>query len=342
MDIDFYLQLLIKKWKGILSQQDNEALEYWLNQSTNNRAYAKEMKQAWDAGDLYDLPFELDEVANFDKVLQKINTSSDANLKETKAPKVVQMPKRNFRKFFSIAAGFLLLLSVGAWLYKNNFQQVPERTIVATTEMRQLQLSDGTKVWLNKNSKVSYPETFDGQQRWLKLEGEAYFQVAPNSQQPFSITTSNATVTVLGTAFNLRANPLEDKIEVAVEEGKVRLQPHNSRQFIDLTAKEKGVYLPKDKKLERNIDRNLNALAWQRKRLVFRDTPLRLAIQTIAEFHNVTIHIAANNMKNCPFTGRYDTTKPLETLLKEVGEVLKMELVENGATDFTLIGGICK
>lgn len=95
-------------------------------------------------------------------------------------------------------------------------------------------LSDGTKVWLNADSRFEFPSKFVGQERCVYVEGEVYFEVAKDVSHPFVVTTKQAKVRVLGTSFNVRAYPdeiyrttlLEGCVEVLYKKDVVKLQPH--------------------------------------------------------------------------------------------------------------------
>lgn len=97
-----------------------------------------------------------------------------------------------------------------------------------------LVLSDGTKVWLNADSRFEFPSKFVGQERCVYVEGEVYFEVAKDVSHPFVVTTKQAKVRVLGTSFNVRAYPdeiyrttlLEGCVEVLYKKDVVKLQPH--------------------------------------------------------------------------------------------------------------------
>jgi len=91
-----------------------------------------------------------------------------------------------------------------------------------------INLSDGTKIWLNSESTLRYPVVFNGNERRVELTGEAYFEVAPSfirsgKKRPFYVTANDVTVEVLGTHFNVNNYPDEETIKVTLLEGRVRV-----------------------------------------------------------------------------------------------------------------------
>ena len=96
----------------------------------------------------------------------------------------------------------------------------------------EVQLPDGTRAWLNSASRLRYPLVFNGAARNVELDGEAYFEVAKNSRQPFSVQAGGIQVKVLGTGFNLMAYADEDAVRTTLIEGSVRLEGRHTVQVI--------------------------------------------------------------------------------------------------------------
>ena len=96
----------------------------------------------------------------------------------------------------------------------------------------EVQLPDGTRVWLNSASRLRYPMVFNGPARNVELEGEACFEVAKNSRQPFTVQAGGMQVKVLGTGFNLMAYADEDAVRTTLVDGSVRLEGRHTAQVI--------------------------------------------------------------------------------------------------------------
>ncbi|HMI61587.1 MAG TPA: FecR domain-containing protein [Puia sp.] len=97
----------------------------------------------------------------------------------------------------------------------------------------QLVLSDGSKVWLNAASSLTYPTTFSGKERSVQLQGEAYFEIAPNAAKPFKVYHEGLQIEVLGTSFNVMAYKDEQTVKTTLLEGRVRV--HNGDQSVQLS-----------------------------------------------------------------------------------------------------------
>ncbi|MET3115649.1 hypothetical protein AAKU52_003401 [Pedobacter sp. CG_S7] len=137
--------------------------------------------------------------------------------------------KLSYRKhLFQIAASitiFLSIFSAGYYYYTTFLNKVPETVMLEKSagngKVIKITLSDGSKVWLNAGSKISFPKSFGKSKREISLFGEAYFEVEHEQHRPFIIHTGAIITQVLGTSFNINAYALNKNIKVTVLTGKV-------------------------------------------------------------------------------------------------------------------------
>ena len=172
---------------------------------------------------------------------------------------------KNSLYFFSkVAAVFLVCLSVSYYLFytyqpsDTNQETSPIKWITASTkfgEKRLIELPDHTKVHLNYNSSVTYPEIFNDSSRTIQFEGEAFFTVAHNESAPFIISAKNVEVTVLGTSFNFNTN-LD---QVALKQGKVKMAAYDSQVILD--SGEKAEWL--NGQLQKSAFNDLELFGWK-------------------------------------------------------------------------------
>ena len=207
--------------------------------------------------------FELDTNADFCKKYSSVSVSNRPLLKTVSLRK----PRRLWLR---VAAAVAILVS-SVFVLRTVLveEEVQWTSVRADTEIRQIALSDGSQVWLNVGSQLSYPENFAGNHRPVRLTGEAFFEVSKDPKRPFEIETSQTKTTVLGTAFNVRALPGEAQTEVAVREGKVRVEATTVRKSVLLTENQRAVYDHGAELINKREDGNLNAMSWQRKSVQF-------------------------------------------------------------------------
>ncbi len=310
MKSDKYIALISKQLEGTLSPKEAKELQGYEKNSADN----------------YDLPFDLDTDSDFAKVSSRLNKSA----------KTVQMPARRNTWMRVAAAGAILV--VAGFLLRNYFSgDTAWENITASTEIQELQLADGTKVWLNAGSTLSYPQAFSDTERSVKLEGEAYFEVTKDTEKRFQVLTEQTTITVLGTAFNVRAEGNESKTEIAVSEGKVQVEEKQTAQKVILSINEKAVYNHVSNELIETEDTDLNELAWQRKKLKFTGTSLQNALSVIEKQYGISVVLGNENIANCQIAGSYKTGTSVINLLKSISQATVTE------TDgkYVLTGGRC-
>lgn len=148
-------------------------------------------------------------------------------------------------------------------------------------------LEDGTEVWLNAASRLSYPETFDGQQRRVSLEGEAYFKVAKDESKPFIVTSGSQEVRVYGTEFNVCAYSDEKDIRTTLVEGSISLRPvHGNQSELMLTPGKQAIF---DKVEETahvvSVDTEV-ITSWRTGVFVFEDQTMEQIIHSLSRWYD--------------------------------------------------------
>ena len=186
-----------------------------------------------------------------------------------------------------------------------------EETNILTTPRGgtfQLELSDGTKVWLNTNSSFTYPAVFAGSERRVKLNGEAYFEVAKNPSKPFLVETGQSVVRVLGTHFNVEAYSgtyttlMEGSVEMSTEKNKVILRPgqqgeaDNNHSAIQITSPD----------LEQ-------VLAWRKNNFWFNNAGYPEIMKVLARWYPMQVQFS--DSVNGHFTGILPRDRSLSRLL---------------------------
>jgi transmembrane sensor len=169
-----------------------------------------------------------------------------------------------------------------------------------------LQLGDGSRVWLNSGSSLTYPATFTGPQRSVVLSGEGYFEVAPDRAHPFLVESQGLTLRVLGTAFNVEAYTRE--VTTTLVEG--RLQVEGGAKAAQLTPGEQLRCPPGHNwQTTRGAD-VAAALDWQSGLFLFRDTPLREVLTELGRWYDQevtlkgsrSVHLTATIPRHLPLT----------------------------------------
>ncbi|WP_212003179.1 FecR family protein [Chitinophaga sp. HK235] len=219
------LELMARKAGRAASREELEELELLLEENPDYRFMETVIDTA--GNDTSDTAVV---AAGWEKVAQSLDTP------------VVSMPSRR-RYWWAAAAVLLAAAGAGIWKLtgKHKAPSLALQQISAPlgSTIKAL-LPDGTEVWINAGSKISYDPRFDGTTRDVTVAGEVFFDVAKDDNKPFIVHSENLAIQVLGTSFNVRAYGDDQKAEVAVISGKVQVMMCNSPE-------KKVVLLPREK-----------------------------------------------------------------------------------------------
>ena len=214
------------------------------------------------------------------KVLGQINIDTEPTYSSLDGIPVKRIPV--WKIIMRIAAMLVLLAGLGIGAYKLFINPKRVDTVQADLVQKQnakgvkstIELADGSKIWLNADSKVQYPALFNGNTREVYLNGEAFFDIAKNPSKPFIIHLSNGTVRVLGTSFNIKAYDNEPVVETSVATGKVafipRLKNNRKADTVFLTPNNKVVYRLDEEKIITAVTVSEEDKAWTEGKMIFR------------------------------------------------------------------------
>ncbi|MDL2282217.1 FecR domain-containing protein [Parabacteroides sp. OttesenSCG-928-G06] len=157
--------------------------------------------------------------------------------------------------------------------------------IVPMAKRSSLLLSDGTKIWVNSDSKVVYPTTFDNKRREIYVEGEVFLDVAPDKKRPFVVKTKNTETTVLGTRFNVTAYPEEIHTDIVLVEGSVEVQLYKEKTT--LSPNQLLRYNPIREDIEVKAVDVANYTAWIDGYYQFRHLPMDELFRKVSKYYGV-------------------------------------------------------
>ena len=168
-----------------------------------------------------------------------------------------------------------------------------------------IELADGSKIWLNVDSKLTYPEVFNKASREVYLTGEAFFDIASNPERPFIIHLAKGSVHVLGTSFNIRAYDNEP-VQTSVQTGKVAFIPKDKADTIYITPDEKVTYEAKAvNAITKEITSAEDDKAWTEGRLVFRDETLEDIAAELERTFGKEVTFTADAPRHYRLTGSF-------------------------------------
>lgn len=262
----------------------------------------QQLKRLWKAkGDIRVRDF--DSQAAWRKVLKGVR-NQDA--------KLVPLYRSRLGKV-AAAAVFVVFSMLGYYYYSiNTTPTLAQVTAVENGEM--VLLGDGSKVWLNRDAILSYPENFEDDTRTVDLVGEAFFEVEKNPEKPFVVATQNAETRVLGTSFNVSSG--QETTEVTVATGKVEVRSPNNEKVVvapGYTAKVQG------ETVSFFVTTNLNYLSWKTGLFTFNETELTKVVADLNTYYTGQIRLENDVVTTCKITAEFDKVS-----LSEIMEMIEL------------------
>lgn len=236
----------------------------------------------------------------------------------------------------NIAAILLLpLLGLSAYLYyqTNTLESKSVGLLETTTAYgvrTKITLSDGSEVWLNSGSTLSYPERFTEDKRQVTLSGEAFFKVKSDKDHRFDVQTSDGiTVSAYGTEFNVQAYAEEPEIKATLTEGHIQIDQINQPASQELIPGEQAVYSRHTQQMQVRKANLLVETAWKDGKLVFRRTPMEEIAKQLSRHFNVNIQLQGKEIFDYTYSATFTTETLAEILsLLEKTAPIRCEIIE--------------
>ncbi|WP_455584405.1 FecR family protein [Bacteroides sp.] len=203
-----------------------------------------------------------------------------------------------------------------------------EELVVAKGERIQIMFQDGTKAYINSDSKLRYPKKFALNSREVYLEGEAYFVVAKNKQRPFIVNLNGPAIHVLGTSFNVQDYPENKNIVICLDEGHVNLTLPSEKKY-PVQPGERLVYNKENNQCTiSRMDDMQRMSMWKQNIIVFKDTPLPEVIKVLNRWYDVDFKVEDNRALAYVYTLTSDNTV-LEKVLTDLEKIAPVKFEYN-------------
>jgi ferric-dicitrate binding protein FerR (iron transport regulator) len=341
MERDIPWNKLGKYILGECTPEELEEIEAWLERDPERYDLLNQLEDIYDHAELnehWDLDEGWEEIS---KELANRNgedtesylrlVKSTTNQIENRGSNSNSNKKNRFFGFRAVASLiFLLVTFLAIYMFNQDQEQAANRSLVMEEvvtqkgQRSQFRLSDGTRVWLNAQSRLEILNQFNSETREVRLEGEAFFAVEPNPEKPFIVKTSGSITKVLGTQFNVHAYPEED-IQVVVEEGKVAFGSinENINDAPKITTNQMGILSVSGKKEIIDV-RPEQYLGWMEDRLIFKDTPFDIVVKKLERWYDINCTISDSTLLERSVTATFHD--------EPMTEVLKIISLSLGAT----------
>ena len=302
-----------------ISNDEMSRLKDWLS---NDQEIEQVLLEEWEKGD------EKETSVQFTGIKNSIKERESFSREDSFLRKILI----NYQK---IAALILLpVIAVSVYLGLHQFGSETEwfQTTAERGHKSKLELPDGTRVWLNSDSRLEYPQNFGKKTRTVFLTGEAYFEVNKNSKKPFLVETRQSRVKVLGTSFNISAYPNEPDIETTLFEGKVELTviPDNNKTLprtLEMRPGESIIFNTIKNQLKYNNFENDEVRGWTNNQLIFRNDSFEKLVRKIERWYNVEVIYDEASLNNQRLTVELYQGELLNRLLGIIELTMNVECI---------------
>ncbi|RMF29103.1 MAG: DUF4974 domain-containing protein [Bacteroidetes bacterium] len=307
--------LILKSFRGECTPEERKELDHWLEAHDPAGKRIEELRFLDEQ--LREVPFDLDPqtAREWERLRARLTPSQTAR-------------RRRLGWVWRIAAAVAVLL-VGVWAFREfaggGAPAIAQEWVVPVGQLKLVKLRDGSTVHLNSGSRLAVYEGYNRRHRRLLLEGEGYFEVKADPRRPFQVEAGPVEVEVVGTAFNLKAFPVSEQVQLTVVEGKVRFGPKDSTVMVE--RGQAVAYSRHTRTVEPLPYDEVQATAWRSGTLIFVNTPFEEALRTLERRYGVQFD---NRSDIQSLTVRFERTESLEEVLEVLRTLLPVEFTREG------------
>ncbi len=314
VEINNINQIIFSYLAGKTNIEEVQILRKWLNESPTNKKQFKIIKNYWE-NNRWEIEVD-DKDKLFEKLKHKIQLDNTPVISIKYQPPKREVSTHRYR-LIGIAASFLLLISAGIYFFQTEFNQPAPINQVATIikqnpagQKSRITLPDGTTVWLNSESSISYPESFNSTQRDIDLQGEAYFEVSKDALRPFTVHSGHFDVTVLGTSFDIASYTGDQSARVSLIEGQVRVNITNQNALdynaVYLKPGEELMYNKLSNQIQKHSFDLEYVVAWKEGILVLNNNTFPELKEKLERWYGVTINVEGTPPDNFIVKGKFE------------------------------------
>jgi len=328
---EIYYQQLFKRYLAgeLMGAETQELFDYIRQFPEQTDLLLQGEDQKAFAAKLQAMPALPEQISNRmrDRLLDDIRKSTSRVRMENPAnaaypvsePKMASVHRLHFLKYtrWWAAAVLLTVVLTGGYIWLKNAHNISQPSLAqATTNkaavpyIRNITLPDGSVVVLKAGSKLDYPLSFSGDTREVTLQGEAYFDIVHKERQPFIIHTGKVKTTVLGTAFNIRADGRQ--VVVSVTHGKVRVED-DTKVLAILTPDQQVQYkVPESMATQQTVNAGTLVTAWTKEDMVFDGLTFEAIARLLSQRYGVGIRFKNEKLKHCKIRASFSGTERLD------------------------------
>ena len=314
------IETIIQKYlQGITSEEENQLLLQWIEQSPENKKRLFAEKDIWD-------------VLNYHSNLKNYETEIESELLKIRLSSHKSDSQVGWKQILRMAAILVVTFGLG---WASRFITLTGNQPVANVSMQdvfvpkgqinQIFLADGTRIWMNSETRLTAPSVFATKERVVKLSGEAFFEVAKDKNRPFKVEVNGQQIEVLGTSFNVRAYENSNKIETTLQTGRIKLSTGN--QITVLHPGEQSLFDRTNQQLVVSKVDPVTFSSWKDGRYEFQDEDLLEVFKVVERWYDVEIVADKSYFKGMHFSGVIKRNKDARHFLELLNHSIPIKYV---------------
>ncbi|HEY9260233.1 FecR family protein [Chitinophaga sp.] len=310
--------LLVKYLLDITTPMEKAAVAEWLTEKEEHQRYFEHFRLIWTESKKLAANSTVNENDAWSRFQQRVGTNENTT-------RIVQLDTgMNWKSLLRIAAVLVVLLGAAGFWYLSKTNGSP-MIVHSGQQIKSETLPDGSQVTLNKQSTIEYATSFK-KERSVKLEGEAFFNVAQDPGKPFVLKVNDVTVRVLGTSFNVKS--VNGKTEVIVETGAVEVTKNSNS--VQLKQHEKAIVTSEQAAPSKQSNNDELYNYYRTQTFVCNNTPLWKLVEILNEAYGVNIVIADNNKRDLQINSTF-TNSSLDSTLQVIGLTYEIAVEKKGS-----------
>lgn len=311
---------------GEANDGESRRIEEWCEEAPENRKLLEQLYYTMFIGDRLAAMNAADTEASLKKFKMNVREKE----RKAKRKNLLIRQKRTMSVAAAFLAGLVLAGGIGWGLLSNKLSDYTVMT--AAGQRAQTVLPDGSKVWLNASTKITYKNSLWSSERQIDLSGEAYFEVAKDKHAPFIVNSKQIKTCVLGTQFNVRAREEENRVVTTLLSGAVRMESPRTKENGYLLKPGQTININTDTYQAELIEYNqpTDVLLWIGGRLKFKQHSLLEITNVMEKLYDVKFIYEDDDLKTERFTGEFSTDCTPDEILNVLMHTNHFKCVKEG------------
>lgn len=300
--------IIIRYLENRCSEEDFVLINEWMKESDENAGELFRMEEIYQLGKF---PFEEE------NLVVRAERRLGRRLEQENQKKQEVFKLRSVLRYAAAIVGVMVLAAGLAYWFRNKAEELVVAS-AAHGQVREMLLPDGTKVWLNQSSVLKYPRAFEGKERHVYLDGEAYFEVARNHEKPFMVKSPAMDVRVLGTSFNIKCRPDNSFAETTLIEGEVEVKDKSDKGRITLLPGQKAVLNRVTGRMQvKQVDPKME-IVWHNDLIPFEKSSIFQIAAALERFYGVKIILSPDVDSTNTYSGVLKKKDNIESVLNSL------------------------